>query len=295
MDLADFFSLVRSLPVLPVPTHYSDSESHANSVINLIFLDMNTTQVSHRIKLDLRWPSDHASLIVNLSITPENTRIHRKVLKRDSEEESTFLSTVIAGLGRLNFSGLDSTAGLDSLTSNISKVFAESWDAHAKNITVTAHSKEWWNSKCRTALERYRLTGDRSDWRLFRSATRSAKRSFFDSRIAEIASTNKCPWNLMSWVKQCKLPAVEAIRYQGSPCNTLPNLWNALHSSYNAAANCPVQLSALDDVPCLVPRPWVPFSVLEMMEALKACSNASAPGPDHITNETRAVVTGMES
>jgi len=25
------------------------------------------------------------------------------------------------------------------------------------------------------------------------------------------------------------------------------------------------------------------FSVLEMMEALKACSNASAPGPDHIT------------
>jgi len=123
MDLADFFSLVRSLPVLPVPTHYSDSESHANSVINLIFLDMNTTQVSHRIKLDLRWPSDHASLIVNLSITPENTRIHRKVLKRDSEEESTFLSTVIAGLGRLNFSGLDSTAGLNSLSSNISKVF----------------------------------------------------------------------------------------------------------------------------------------------------------------------------
>ena len=29
--------------------------------------------------------------------------------------------------------------------------------------------------------------------------------------------------------------------------------------------------------------PWVSFSVLEMSEALKACSNVSAPGLDHIT------------
>ena len=87
----------------------------------------------------------------------------------------------------------------------------------------------------------------------------------------------------MSWVKQHKLPAVEAIQYQGLPYNSLPDLWNALHSSYNAAANCSVQLSILDDVPCLAPRPWVSFSMLEMSEALKACSNVSAPGPDHIT------------
>jgi len=74
---------------------------------------------------------------------PENTWIHRKVLKCDSKEESTFFSTIIAGLGRLNFLGLDSTTGLDSLSSNISKVFADTWDAHAKNITITARSKEW--------------------------------------------------------------------------------------------------------------------------------------------------------
>ena len=87
----------------------------------------------------------------------------------------------------------------------------------------------------------------------------------------------------MSWVKQRKLPAVEAIRYQGLLCNSLSDLWHALHSSYNAAANRSVQLSILDDVPCLAPRPWVLFSMLEMSEALKACSNVSAPGPDHIT------------
>jgi len=37
----------------------------------------------------------------------------------------------------------------------------------------------------------------------------------------------------MSWVKQYKLPAVEAIWYQGLPCNSLPDLRYALHLSYN--------------------------------------------------------------
>ena len=40
-DLTDSYSLVCSLPVLSVPTHYSDISSHANSVINLIFLGIN--------------------------------------------------------------------------------------------------------------------------------------------------------------------------------------------------------------------------------------------------------------
>ena len=56
-----------------------------------------------------------------------------------------------------------------------------------------------------------------------------------------------------------------------------------LHQSYNAAANCSVDLSVLDEVPSQATRSWVPFSLLEMQEALKAYSNVSAPSPDHIT------------
>ena len=76
---------------------------------------------------------------------------------------------------------------------------------------------------------------------------------------------------------------MEAIRYQGLLCNSLSDLWYALHSSYNTAANRLVQLSILDDVPYLASRPWVSFSILEMSKALKVCSNVSVPGPDHIT------------
>ena len=54
VDLADSLGLVRSLPELPVPTHYSDTDGHANSVIDLIFLGMSCAQVLHRIEPDLR-------------------------------------------------------------------------------------------------------------------------------------------------------------------------------------------------------------------------------------------------
>ena len=53
-DLADSYSLVRSLPVFSVPTHYSDISGYANSVIDLIFLGINCAQVTHCIEPDLR-------------------------------------------------------------------------------------------------------------------------------------------------------------------------------------------------------------------------------------------------
>jgi len=178
----------------------------------------------HCIEPNLRQPSDHAPLLVNLPISPENIHFSRKVLKCDSDEENNFLSSVTMGLRALNFSRLDSVDNLDLLSKAISRVISNAWEANARNITVTTQSKAWWNDECRDALATYRRTGAREDWRLFCSITRSAKQSFFDDRIIEIASTNKCPWDLMSWVKQHKLSAVEAIRYQSLPYNSLPDL-----------------------------------------------------------------------
>jgi len=201
-DLADSYSLVCLLPALSVPTHYSDISGQANSVIDLIFLSINCAQVTHHIEPDLRQPSDHAPFIVDLPTRPENIQVHRKVLNQDSEEEAAFLLSVSEGLSQLDFSALDSVTGLDILSETISGLFADCWATYTNRITVTSCSKEWWNNKYRTALETYRQTGKWSDWSSFRSTTRQAKRQFFDNRIAEIASTNKRLWDLMSWVKQ---------------------------------------------------------------------------------------------
>ena len=137
VDLADSLGLVHLLPELPVPTHYSDTDSHTNSVIDLIFLGMSSAQVLYCIEPDLRWPLDHALLLVDLPISPENICFSRKVLKHDSDKKNNFLSSITMGLCALNFSRLDSVDNLDLLSKAVSRVISNVWDTNARNITVT--------------------------------------------------------------------------------------------------------------------------------------------------------------
>jgi len=53
----------------------------------------------------------------------------------------------------------------------------------------------------------------------------------------------------MNWVKKKNLPTIESILYEGQSCNTLPDLWHALHSSYNSAENQPINASFLNKTP----------------------------------------------
>jgi len=102
--------------------------------------------------------------------------VHRKVLKQDSDKEMAFLLSVSEGLSQLDFSALDSVTDLDLLSEAISGLFADCWATYAKRITVISCSKEWWNNKCRTALETYRQSREWLDWFSFYSTTRQAKR-----------------------------------------------------------------------------------------------------------------------
>ena len=52
----------------------------------------------------------------------------------------------------------------------------------------------------------------------------------------------------MNWIKQRKLPTIEAINYDSQPCLTLDSLWNALHKSFNSAFNRQVNLNILDEI-----------------------------------------------
>jgi len=113
--------------------------------------------------------------------------------------------------------------------------------------------------------------------------THEAKHNFFDRRIQDIANKKACPWDLAAWVKQRQLLSYEAISFQGQPCNNVDSLWGALDSTYNAANGRPVDLSVLDAVPSLPVWEWKPFSMLELTQALHACSSMSAPGPDNVT------------
>ncbi|PPQ95830.1 hypothetical protein CVT25_002004, partial [Psilocybe cyanescens] len=113
-----------------------------------------------------------------------------------------------------------------------------------------------WTDECSVALQAYREHGLPEDWKLYRKAVKNAKRVFFDSRITEISITNKCTWDLMSWVQQRKLPPCEAIQYQGQPCHALPQLWDALHNTYNSASDRTFDIDILDSIPDMPIRGW---------------------------------------
>ena len=42
----------------------------------------------------------------------------------------------------------------------------------------------------------------------------------------------------MNWVNKHKLPAIEAIKYNGQQCLKLGDLWNALNFIFNMALYC---------------------------------------------------------
>ena len=87
----------------------------------------------------------------------------------------------------------------------------------------------------------------------------------------------------MNWVKKRKLPATEAIKYDGGPCLSPKSLWNAFHNSFNTALHCQVDLDILNEVerkPCQV---WNPFSRFEFLSVIHKCSDSSAPGPDKMS------------
>jgi len=53
----------------------------------------------------------------------------------------------------------------------------------------------------------------------------------------------------MNWVKKCKLPATEAIKFNRLPYNKLNNLWQALYQSYNSAQDQPINFQLPDKIP----------------------------------------------
>jgi hypothetical protein len=172
---------------------------------------------------------------------------------------------------------------VDEVVEAISATFLKAWDSQAKETRRGKHSNGWWTQECSDSIAVYRASCDANDWADYQHMMRAAKRDFFKDRINHVASINQRAWDLMAWTRKRNLPTYEAISYRGVPCNSLELLWDALDGSYNAAAAHPVDLSFLHPVTLMPLQEWVPFSSLELSEALTACAHKSSPGPDHVT------------
>ncbi|CAA7267356.1 unnamed protein product [Cyclocybe aegerita] len=173
--------------------------------------------------------------------------------------------------------------GVDTLADAIAMAFSDAWLAHLTKSKHTKCSKSWWTDECSETFGVYQLSHSLADYNKFKKVCKDAKHDFFNERIAEIATSRKRPWDVMEWVKQCKLPPCEAIRNGDQPCHDMDDLWDTLHGTYNSASGCEYDTSVLNELPDEPVREWADFSEHELLSALKGCSNSSAPGPDHVT------------
>ena len=64
----------------------------------------------------------------------------------------------------------------------------------------------------------------------------------------------------MNWVNKCKLPAVEAIKFNNQLCLTPESLWGALHATFNTTLLCQVDTDILNELGNKPTSEWAPFS-----------------------------------
>jgi len=156
------------------------------------------------------------------------------------------------------------------------------WFKNSKKINIMKCSKAWWNDNCNRDLNKYQQSKHLEESKIFKGMVRRTKHEFFDNKIDEIVKKNG-PWELMYWVKQRKLLAIEAIRYNDQPCIELSNLWRALHSSFNSAQSQQVDVNLLNEIPTKETLTWNKFSKEEILQAIEKCNNSSALGPDKLS------------
>ncbi|PPQ95966.1 hypothetical protein CVT25_000409 [Psilocybe cyanescens] len=260
LNTAAELGLQRAPFVNPGPTFYPHIQGFRSTVIDLVFVQLDQTLTAQVIWVhNAQGKSDHIPLATTLSISADSGATPCRALKANREEQFCFVR-VIKGEFAMKVdkhAPLDTLDQIDVVAQAIVDLFSAVWEICSREVTITR-------------LEAILKGGQNAKW------------VFFDSRITEISITNKRTWDCMTWVQQHKLPPCEAIQYQGQPCHTLPQLWDTLHNTYNSASDRPFNINVLDFIPDMSVQGWVPFSALEMQEALASCSNVSAPAPDHI-------------
>jgi len=172
LTLAESLGLDLSPSINPGPTRFADNPCDTNSVIDLAFINPNNSGFGqHSLYPELRRPSDHDPLIIEVSINETNIDNSFWSISKDSEEEKDFIKAITDNTLALDTSNITSKENLEAIVQRLASIFNEAWYSQAKKKYITKHSKEWWNHACTKSLNKYRNTGDIEHWREFKSNT----------------------------------------------------------------------------------------------------------------------------
>ena len=225
LEIAADLDLEWTQPSNPGPTFISHNEDLRPSVIDLMFHQISDSARSRTNRdPDRKGPTDHIPLTTSVILDSVIEGVTRRSISRGSEAEEAFINDLKTGVPAITVGTLNTSADIDRVAQALADVFSMAWDKHSKEVCITKHSQPWWDDKCTESLSQYKTEKSEELWLAFRRTVKAAKRKFFDSQIEDIALLNKHLWDLMEWVKQRKLPACEAIQYNGQSCHEMDDL-----------------------------------------------------------------------
>jgi len=107
MFIADCLDLELASPINPGPTRFADNQHDSNSVLDLVFMNPNNSGFNkHILKSEIRLPSDHVPLFIEIGIKEENIDVTFQAIKKDSDEEKAFINDIIKGIKGMDSSNL---------------------------------------------------------------------------------------------------------------------------------------------------------------------------------------------
>ncbi|KAL7283508.1 hypothetical protein ACG7TL_002941 [Trametes sanguinea] len=288
-----------------VQTHFPHREGLRATVIDLVWVpnDRDPALYDIRVAPEERGLSDHALIHVRIP-TGEWSYQGSPTISPGSAAEQHFIAAILAST-RVRIAEhppLTSEPELQRTVDTLFDCIADAWNRNATPVVICNKSRLWWDASCTRArdalwqaramlqaararrpalipIARTRVTAAQ---RRLKTAIRARRRQHMDERIKYVAEQQRRVWDLMSWVGPRPLPMYQSLRHNGQPLRTLPDLWQALDQTFHAAAERPVDLSILDEIPAKPTRTCHPISIAEIEDAIRSVSTSSTPGWDHL-------------
>ncbi|XP_006463915.1 hypothetical protein AGABI2DRAFT_74872 [Agaricus bisporus var. bisporus H97] len=243
----------------PCTRRNNDTETDVPpSIIDLVFTSEDIS-LSELFKLHVCendadcLSSDHFPIQITILFSKDDVVYY--VTRLDLESEEDYEGEIRDKLGNLadECDSINSREELVEVVEEISRIFEKAWSNWTEEAKVTGKGKSWWNKECTRAFNDLRdeqnPKGGKKDMEKysdFRRVVKNAKKMSYEKKIHEIVSTRGCPWDLMPWARERKMPATESLLDdQGIACVDKEHLFQMLHMAYNSANNRPVNLDCM--------------------------------------------------
>jgi len=115
VTLTESLGLDLSSSLNPGPTRFADNPCDTNSVIDLVFINSNNPGFGqYSLHPELRRPSDHVPLTIEVGINKSNINNSVWSICKDSEEEENFIKAITDNILALDTSNITSKENLET-------------------------------------------------------------------------------------------------------------------------------------------------------------------------------------